>query len=115
MPQNCSNDVQTVIAHFDKVFTSGNQTDIDGLKKRFSMGEVKHLDDAVGACTSFVISRRMSRSDELSVRNNLWQWQSLQVTSGPNAPFYQFCDALEVKDGKSAPQEGWGLEHALSA
>ena len=27
--------------------------------------------------------------------------------------FYQFCDALEVKDGQSADENGWGLEHAI--
>lgn len=49
------------------------------------------------------------------VRNNLWDWQSLQVTSGPGAQFYNFCDALEVKNGVSAPASGWGLDHALDA
>jgi hypothetical protein len=49
------------------------------------------------------------------VRNNLWDWQSLSPAVGPNATFFQFCDALEVKDGKSAGPEGWGLEHALPA
>lgn len=27
--------------------------------------------------------------------------------------FFQFCDALEVKDGVSAPPTGWGLENAI--
>lgn len=49
------------------------------------------------------------------MRNNLWDWQSLQPTSGPGATFFDFCDALEVKDGKSAPAAGWGLAHALPA
>ena len=51
----------------------------------------------------------------LLVRNDIWQWQELQINSGPNMPFYQFCDALEVKNGKSAPKSGWGLAHALQA
>lgn len=50
-----------------------------------------------------------------TVRNNLWDWQSLQVTSGPGTQFTKFCDALEVKDGQAAPASGWGLEHALAA
>jgi len=54
-------------------------------------------------------------SIKFSVRNNLWDWQSLQPTSGPKAQFYQFCDALEVKDGQNAPATGWGLDHALAA
>jgi len=49
------------------------------------------------------------------VRNNLWEWQELQPTSGPDTLFYAFCDALEVKDGINAPAEGWGLTHALQA
>lgn len=50
------------------------------------------------------------------VRNNLWDWQSLQPSSGAGAQFFQFCDALEVKEsGEVAGEEGWGLEHALGA
>ena len=45
----------------------------------------------------------------------MWDWQSLQPTSGPGAVFFDFCDALEVKDGVSADANGWGLEHALPA
>lgn len=49
------------------------------------------------------------------VRNNLWDWQSLQPTSGSGAQFFDFCDALEVKNGVSASAKGWGLDHALTA
>jgi len=51
----------------------------------------------------------------ITVRNNLWDWQSLQVTTGSGGQFYRFCDALEVKDGVSASAKGWGVEHALAA
>ncbi|KAF5387993.1 hypothetical protein D9615_000647 [Tricholomella constricta] len=98
MPRNCSADVQAVINHVDKVFEGKNATAIQAIKESFGMGNVTHLDDVAGA-----------------LRNNLWDWQSLQPTSGPGAQFYNFCDALEVKDGKNAPATGWGLEHALSA
>ncbi|KAJ8495909.1 hypothetical protein ONZ45_g12654 [Pleurotus djamor] len=98
MPRNCSADVQAVIAHIDEVFVGDNTTAIEEIKDMFGMSEVKHLNDVTGA-----------------LRNNLWDWQALQVTSGPNAAFFRFCDALEVKDGVSAPESGWGLEHALSA
>ena len=27
--------------------------------------------------------------------------------------FFQFCDALEVKDGVNAGPDGWGLENAI--
>ncbi|KAG5639714.1 hypothetical protein H0H81_005897 [Sphagnurus paluster] len=98
MPSNCSADVQAVIGHIDKVFTSKDTQKINEIKESFGMSNVTHLDDVAGA-----------------LRNNLWDWQSLQPTSGPNAQFYRFCDALEVKDGISAPAEGWGLDHALAA
>lgn len=51
----------------------------------------------------------------LLVLRNVWAWQDLQPDSGPNATFFEFCDALEVKDGVSAPASGWGLAHALPA
>jgi hypothetical protein len=62
------------------------------------MGDVTHLDDVAG-----------------SLRNNLWDWQGLSLTSGPGAQFFNFCDALEVKNGVNAPAAGWGLDHALAA
>ena len=49
------------------------------------------------------------------MRNNLWDWQSLSPTSGPGSQFFDFCDALEVKNGLSAGSDGWGLDNALSA
>ncbi len=49
------------------------------------------------------------------VRNNLWDWQSLQVTSGAGSQFYRFCDALEYRNGVKAPLSGWGVEYALAA
>jgi hypothetical protein len=98
MPKNCSADVQTVISHIDTVFTSGNQSEQQAIKNLFGLGAVKHLDDVSGA-----------------LRNNLWDWQSIQPDSGSNTEFRKFCDALEVKNGVSAPAAGWGLDHALNA
>ena len=49
------------------------------------------------------------------MQQNLFSWQSLQLDSGPGGDFYKFCDALEVKNGQSAPAGGWGLDHALQA
>ncbi len=43
---------------------------------------------------------------------NYWQEGSIESESDG---FYQFCDALEVDKGKSAPASGWGLDHALKA
>ncbi|KAL5529968.1 hypothetical protein ACEPAF_6225 [Sanghuangporus sanghuang] len=98
MPSNCSADVQAVIAHIDQVFTRGSKSEIAKLKANWDLGAVSHLDDVAGA-----------------LRNNLWDWQSLSPTSGPGATFFEFCDALEVKDGVSAGSKGWGLDHALTA
>ncbi|KAH9943800.1 peptidase S28 [Amylocystis lapponica] len=97
MPQNCSNDVQAVINYIDTTFTFGTPAEINSIKTMFNMN-LSHLDDFAGA-----------------LRNNLWDWQSLQPDSGPDQQFFQFCDALEVKNGVSAPAQGWGLQHALQA
>ncbi|EKM56517.1 uncharacterized protein PHACADRAFT_183166 [Phanerochaete carnosa HHB-10118-sp] len=98
MPQNCSADVEAVIAHIDNVFTSGNQSQINHIKELFGLSELTHLDDVAGA-----------------LRYNLWDWQSLAPDTGPNSTFFEFCDALEVKNGTSAPVSGWGVDHALPA
>lgn len=65
MPQNCSADVQAVIAHVDHVFTQGTPAQIQAVKSNFGMGDVTHLDDVAGA-----------------LRNNMWDWQSLSVRHG---------------------------------
>ena len=49
MPQNCSADVQAVIAHVDEVFTGTNQTAIQAIKDNFGLGDMTHLDDVAGA------------------------------------------------------------------
>ncbi|TFK66312.1 hypothetical protein BDN72DRAFT_961863 [Pluteus cervinus] len=98
MPKNCSADVEVVIAHVDDVLSGSDTKAIDDIKANFGLSDVTHLDDVAGA-----------------LRNNLWDWQSLQPSSGAGTVFTQFCDALEVKDGKNAGPKGWGLDHALSA
>ncbi|KAG6830155.1 hypothetical protein H0H87_008998 [Tephrocybe sp. NHM501043] len=116
MPANCSADVQAVIAHVDKTFTGKNTTAIVAIKEAFGLSNVTHLDDVAGARKSkawpYTIDIDLKSA---LVRNNLWDWQSLQPTTGPNGQFYKFCDALEVKDGVNAPAGGWGLDHALAA
>jgi hypothetical protein len=49
------------------------------------------------------------------VQYNLWDWQLLDLDLGPGLMFYQFCDALEVKDGVNAGPDGWGLENAITS
>ncbi|KAF8214001.1 peptidase S28 [Mycena galopus ATCC 62051] len=98
MPANCSADIEAVIAHIDQVFMGNDQKAMQAIKDSFGIGDVTHNDDAVGA-----------------LRNNLWDWQALSLSGGPGAQFFNFCDALEVKDGVNAPAAGWGLDHALAA
>ncbi|KAI0029920.1 peptidase S28 [Vararia minispora EC-137] len=96
MPQNCSADVQAVVARFDDL--AQNATAFDALKAEFGMADVQHADDVTSA-----------------LRGPLSAWQALKPTTRPGAPFFQFCDALEVKDGQNAGAEGWGLDYAVSA
>ncbi|KAF7792825.1 hypothetical protein EIP86_003925 [Pleurotus ostreatoroseus] len=96
MPQNCSADIQAVIAHVDQVFTNGTSSDIEDLKEQFNLQTLQHLDDAAGA-----------------LRNNIWDWQDLQPESGPGQSFFEFCDALEVQDGQVAGLSGFGMTTAL--
>lgn len=44
----------------------------------------------------------------------LYAWQYLQPNSGSRA-FYEFCDAIEVKNSIIAPEGGVGLDNALQA
>ncbi|KIJ58452.1 hypothetical protein HYDPIDRAFT_119526, partial [Hydnomerulius pinastri MD-312] len=98
MPQNCSSDVQAVVAYLDQIYDEGNTTAQQILKEAFGLSGLSHMDDFAAA-----------------LQNNLFDWQDLQPWSGPGAMFYKFCDALEVKDGVSAPATGWGLDHAIQA
>ncbi|KAI0737246.1 peptidase S28 [Daedaleopsis nitida] len=98
MPQNCSADVQAVITHVDSILLANDTTQVHNLKKTFGLDGLAHNDDFAAA-----------------LQQNLFPWQSLQVSTGSEGDFYKFCDALEVKDGVSAPAQGWGLDHALQA
>ncbi|KAI9446835.1 peptidase S28 [Lactarius indigo] len=100
MPQNCSNDVQRVVAHWDEVIDSGNETALNELKTSFGMGGVVHADDVVNERTPF--------SWIVTTFN-------LGHPSSGGGGFYDFCDALEVDNGISAPERGWGLGYALTA
>lgn len=97
MPRNCSSDVELVIDYMDRTFKDGTKEEKDALKAKFGMSNVTHYDDVAS-----------------TLRNQFWTWQSLTPLSG-GAVFYNFCDALEMKDGVAAGPEGWGLVHALDA
>jgi hypothetical protein len=60
------------------------------------------------------IKNKNDDSEFWTVRNQLWSWQSLTPASG-GGEFFEFCNALEVKDGVAAGPSGWGLQHALDA
>ncbi|KAG1737102.1 peptidase S28 [Suillus paluster] len=98
MPKNCSSDVEAVIAHLDKMHAAHDTSGIQTLKEAFGLGSLTHVDDFAAA-----------------LQYNLFNWQDLQPFSGRGALFFQFCDALEVKDGVVAGPEGWGLENAISS
>ncbi|KAG9309934.1 peptidase S28 [Chiua virens] len=98
MPQNCSSDVQAVIAYLDQIYFENDTAAIQDLKDAFGLGSLSHDDDFASA-----------------LQDNLFDWQDMQPDTGPGAMFYEFCDALEVKDGVSAPATGWGLENAIYA
>lgn len=49
MAQNCSADIEAVIAHVDDVFINGNDSAIADLKATFGLENVTHNDDAAGA------------------------------------------------------------------
>ncbi|KAG9312786.1 serine carboxypeptidase S28-domain-containing protein [Chiua virens] len=98
MPQNCSSDVQAVIAYLDEIYAKNDTTAIQDLKEVFGLGDLSHIDDFAAA-----------------LQLNLFEWQNLQPDGGPGGRFFKFCDALEVKDGVQAPVTGWGLEHAISS
>ncbi|KAG2085941.1 peptidase S28 [Suillus discolor] len=96
MPQNCSSDIQAVIAYLDGMYAAKDTAGIKTLQETFGLGSLDHVADFATA-----------------LEDNLWDWQDLQPSIGPKSMFYQFCDALEVKDGVNAGPEGWGLDHAI--
>ncbi|KAG2346899.1 hypothetical protein BDR05DRAFT_928527 [Suillus weaverae] len=98
MPQNCSSDVQAVIAYLDEMYKANDTAGIQTLQEAFALGGLDHVGDFATA-----------------LQYNLWDWQSMSPDDGPNSQFYQFCDALEVKDGVNAGPEGWGLDNAINS
>lgn len=97
MPQNCSADVTAAIAYIDSVLMGTNTTALQNLKSNFGSSIVTNLQLAD------------------ALRWDLWTWQSQQPNTGPGGAFYQFCDALEVKNGVQASATGWGVTNAVSA
>ncbi|KAJ7589143.1 serine carboxypeptidase S28-domain-containing protein [Mycena floridula] len=98
MPQNCSADVEAVVAYVDEVMTGSDVEAQIALRTSFGFGGSTNVDFA-GA-----------------LRWDLWLWQDLQPNTGPGGAFYRFCDDLEVNsNGVSASADGFGLNHTLTA
>lgn len=49
MPQNCSLDVQAVIAYLDQIYTENNTAAMQSLKEAFGLGSLSHIDDFAAA------------------------------------------------------------------
>jgi hypothetical protein len=49
MPQNCSSDVQAVIAYLDGMYAVNDTAGIQTLKENFGLGDVEHVDDFADA------------------------------------------------------------------
>ncbi|KAG1770253.1 peptidase S28 [Suillus occidentalis] len=98
MPQNCSSDVQAVIAYLDQMYAANDTAGIKTLQESFALGALDHVGDFATA-----------------LQYNLWDWQSLVPGAYAGTWFYKFCDALEVKDGVNAGPGGWGLDNAIES
>ncbi|KAJ6548488.1 serine carboxypeptidase S28-domain-containing protein [Mycena capillaripes] len=95
-PQNCTADMKAVITHWDSVMQGGTVAEQRALMSIFGLQNVTHIQDA---------------SSALQVAP--WDWQALAPAAGAGQAFFNFCDALEVKEGISAGPEGQGLDYAL--
>lgn len=49
MPQNCSSDVEAVIAYLDGMYAANDTAGIQTLKEAFGLGDVVHVDDFASA------------------------------------------------------------------
>jgi hypothetical protein len=45
MPQNCSSDVQAVIAHLDQMYAANDIAGIQTLQEAFALGSLDHVGD----------------------------------------------------------------------
>ncbi|KAG2355878.1 serine carboxypeptidase S28-domain-containing protein [Suillus spraguei] len=88
----------SMIAYLDGMYAANDTAGIRTLQEAFALGGLNHVGDFAAA-----------------LEYNLWDWQSMQPDDGPGSMFYEFCDALEVKDGVNAGPDGWGLDNAINA
>lgn len=97
MPANCSADVQAAIEFVDGVISSGNATAYQDLQTSFGFTNLAPSDFA-NALTFPIV-----------------EWQALDVDTGRDSSFYNFCDTLEIKAGAIAPATGFGAQSALAS
>ena len=117
IPQNCSSDIVSVINYIDSVFQEGSATEIWAMQQNFGLGDIKHPDDFANTRASSQLLPQCALLNcsrfphALPVMSNagISSWQS------DHAPAFEFCDMLEVDNGKVAPASGWGLHHTLQA
>ncbi|KAG1728281.1 uncharacterized protein EDB91DRAFT_1086157 [Suillus paluster] len=124
MPRNCSSDVEAVIAYLVWMYAVNDTAGIQSLKEAFGLGGVAHVDHFASARESslpLVRSSSLRETDTLahtpySCNFNptclIGKIQYL-VLAQEQVLFFQFCDALEVKNGVNAGPEGWRLENAI--
>ncbi|OAA59573.1 serine-type peptidase [Niveomyces insectorum RCEF 264] len=101
MPQNCSADVQRVVAHVDAVLATGTDADVQALKTAFGLGSVEHNDDFAAALVAGPAS-----------------WQDHDFDTDYST-FFQFCDYVEnAFPGSNVTTvpgpDGVGLDKALA-
>lgn len=63
----------------------------------------------------FISEAHRLHQDEATVTFPIVEWQALDVDTGRDSSFYNFCDTLEIKAGAIAPATGFGAQSALAS
>jgi hypothetical protein len=71
MPQNCSSDVQAVIAYLDQLYAENDTVSIQSLKEAFGLGSLSHIDDFASARKSLVYLLGTVDTDKMSIQCNI--------------------------------------------
>jgi hypothetical protein len=54
MPQNCSSDIQAVIAYLDRMYEANDTAGIQTLQEAFALGDLDHVGDFATARESYL-------------------------------------------------------------
>ncbi|KAG9041287.1 hypothetical protein FS837_012468 [Tulasnella sp. UAMH 9824] len=100
MPWNCSSDLAAAVAYIDDILENGKSRQVGRLKSMFGLEALE--DDDFGRALTYPLTT----------------WQQLQAydyQQNGKPLFFQFCDAIEVReDGTiNQSQEGVGMPQAL--